>query len=417
LNKAIVPHKALWKRYREDALSYFSSFESTRNGTDVQKFQKIRNDAKKVVGYLAKEFELRKNADQLKRASEAKTGELNMNKIYSYKFAEDIFKKMTIIPDGKSHGLVMFVDWSGSMYDNLDNTIKQLINLVMFCKKVNIPYEVYAFSSDYDNCYHADEKENDIYMGRFSLLNIFSSKMSAAEFSYAGAALAQMSEWRRAYRPHWFNLGGTPLNETIVAAMKIVPEFQKQYKLQIVNTVFLTDGDGHTMNQVYYKNEEGRMYSGHTNDYREPGYRYSGKKFVMVDPQTKHQEFCDYSGGRELTSRYIKMLKDRTGCNIVGFYVLSGREFGREARQFFPAMVDFFALKAKFRKEKCMVVTSAGYDEYYLLRAEGLDTDEDVTFEVKENATTRGLVSAFSKYAGNRLANRVVLNRFVGMIA
>jgi hypothetical protein len=64
-----------------------------------------------------------------------------------------------------------------------------------------------------------------------------------------------------------------------------------------------------------------------------------------------------------------------------------------------------------------MVVKSAGYDEYYLLRAEGLDTDDDVGFEVKENATTRGLVSAFSKYAGNRLANRVVLNRFVEMIA
>jgi hypothetical protein len=71
-----------------------------------------------------------------------------MSKIFSYKFSEDIFKKMTIIPDGKSHGLVMFIDWSGSMFDNLENTIKQLINLVMFCKKVNIPYDVYAFTSD-----------------------------------------------------------------------------------------------------------------------------------------------------------------------------------------------------------------------------------------------------------------------------
>jgi len=64
-----------------------------------------------------------------------------------------------------------------------------------------------------------------------------------------------------------------------------------------------------------------------------------------------------------------------------------------------------------------MIVTSAGYDEFYLLKSEGLDTDDDVAFEVKENATTRGLVSAFSKYAGNRLNNRVVLNRFVGMIS
>ena len=73
--------------------------------------------------------------------------------------------------------------------------------------------------------------------------------------------------------------------------------------------------------------------------------------------------------------------------------------------------------RAEFRKNKCMTITSAGYDEYYLLRSEGLDTDEDTEFVVKENAKTRGLVSAFSKYAGNRLANRVVLNRFIGMIA
>jgi len=422
LNRMIVSHKVLWKRYRSDVMEQFSHCEvPSSKGIDTESFLKTRNDAKKVVGYLAKEFELRKNADQLKRASESKTGELNMSKIFSYKFSEDIFKKMTIIPDGKSHGLVMFIDWSGSMFDNLENTIKQLINLVMFCKKVNIPYDVYAFTSDYDEVagpgYRVAEKEGDIYMGKLYLLNLFSSKMSASEFTYAGSALVQMSSYRRGYRPSWFNLGGTPLNETIIAAMKVVPEFQKQYKLQIVNTVFLTDGDGHTLNSVYFTDDDGRLFTGQTNDYHEPGYRHSNRKFVMVDPVSKHQEFCDNAMGRSLTSHYIKMLKRKTGCNIVGFYVLSGREFGREARNFFPAMSDFFTLKVKFRKEKCMVVKSAGYDEYYLLRAEGLDTDEDVGFEVKENATTRGLVSAFSKYAGNRLNNRVVLNRFVEMIA
>ena len=35
----------------------------------------------------------------------------------------DLFKKSTIVPNGKSHGIVMFLDWSGSMSDNLDNTI------------------------------------------------------------------------------------------------------------------------------------------------------------------------------------------------------------------------------------------------------------------------------------------------------
>jgi len=413
LNKSVVSYRNLWKRYREDIARARAGGWGCGEGIDTEKFQKLRVDAKKVVGYLAKEFELRKNADQLKRASVAKTGDLNMSKIYSYGFAEDIFKKITVLPGGKSHGLVMFLDWSGSMSDHIENTTKQLINLVMFCKKVNIPYEVYAFTSEYDECYSNDYKEGDIQLRNHKLLNILSSRMTASEMTYACSALVNMCQ-HRSYRPNWFQKGGTPLSEAIISAMTIVPEFQKQYKLQVVNTVFLTDGDGHSLRDIFYTNSMGNKTSGtgQTENWRVT------KKFVIRDPKTKQEVLVDYPNGRELTSAYIKMLKLRTNCNIVGFYVLSGRELGRELHHFLPKSVtNHDKYKAEFRKNKSMVVTSAGYDEYYLLRSEGLDTDDDVSFEVKENATTRGLVSAFSKFAGNRLNNRVVLNRFVGMIS
>ena len=414
LTKAIVPHKKLWNEYRDELAERHNDKYYHPVGLDKEGFQKLRNDAKKVVGYLAKEFELRKNADQLKRASVAKTGELNMSKIYSYQFAEDIFKKITVLPNGKSHGLVMFLDWSGSMHGHLENTVKQLINLVMFCKKVNIPYEVYCFTAEHNAPYRNEFKEGDIVLRHFKLLNIFSSRMSAVEFSYAGAALVNMSK-QRSWKPNWFQMGGTPLSEAIISAMKIVPEFQKQYKLQVVNTVFLTDGDGHSLRDVCYTDDRGYEKSG-TGEYN--NYRTT-KKMVIRDPKTKQEVVVNYPNGRELTSGYIKMLKLRTDCNIVGFYVLSGRELGRELHHFYPntSFGVHDKIKSQFRKNKSMVVTSAGYDEYYLLRAEGLDTDDGVEFEVKENATTRGLVTAFSKYAGNRLNNRVVLNRFVEMIA
>ena len=416
LNDAIVSHKALWKRYRESAESPYAY----KKGIDTEKFMKLRNDSKKVVGYLAKEFELRKNADQLKRASIAKTGDLNMSKIYAYQLTDDIFKKMTIVPGAKSHGLVMFLDWSGSMSNHMENTIKQLVNLVMFCKKVNIPYDVYAFSAEYDEPYKQALVEGDIVLRQFKLLNLLSSKMTAAEFTYAGSALVQMSEYRRGWKPTWFQKGGTPLNEAVISAMTIVPQFQKQYKLQIVNTVFLTDGEGHTNKEVFYKLDNGRMTDGTTNkelDYGSSDWR-APRKLVLRDPITKHQEFVDNVYNRELTSTYIKMLKARTNCNIVGFYVLAGRELGRELHFFYPNNYMLHdKIKAEFRKNKSLTVTNAGFDEYYLLKTEALDTDEDVTFEVKENATTRGLVSAFSKFAGNRLNNRVVLNRFIGMIS
>ena len=92
---------------------------------------------------------MRKAADLYKRASRSKTGSLNMDKLHSYSYNEDIFLKMTNLPGATNHGLVMFVDWSGSMSDNFHNTLKQTMNLIWFCKRVNIPFEVYAFSNQY----------------------------------------------------------------------------------------------------------------------------------------------------------------------------------------------------------------------------------------------------------------------------
>ena len=419
----IVSHKVLWNRYRDFFVDLEKSRYYTGNAHDhsgaLKNFQKLRTEANKVVSYLAKEFELRKNADQMKRASVSKTGDLNMNRIFSYKFSEDIFKKITVIPGGKSHGLVMFIDWSGSMNDHLQNTMKQLINLVMFCKKVNIPYEVYAFTDNYDDNFRVERKIGDICLGDFKLLNILSSKMSASDFSYAASALVRYSASRRnTVWPSWFSLGGTPLNEAVMSAMNVVPEFQKAYKLQIVNTVFLTDGEGANNYNIWTKNthDNGNLHEGFGDTNSSSNYRWT-RYLTIRDPITKNQQVAGTDSNRVLTSHFIKLLKARTNSNIVGFYVLSGRELGRNLYSFFGNAVDTTKLKATFRKEKSLTVTSSGFDEYYLLRSEGLDTEEDAELEVKENATTRGLVSAFTKFSGGRHSSRVVLNRFINMIA
>jgi hypothetical protein len=432
LNKVIMPYKEVWSEYKKDWIIFkqanrnWINLEKTKD-IDTKQFLKVRTDAKKIVSYLAKEFEMRKNADQMKRASVAKTGELNMSKIYAYKLTDDIFKKMTVIPDGKSHGLVMFMDWSGSMFKNLNNTIKQLINLAMFCKKVNIPFEVYAFSGkdQFTTAYKPTESDiGTIATYPLKLLNLMSSKMSAAEFTYACSALLTFGDRRKDFCPDFMHLGSTPLNETVMAAMEIIPKFQKDYKLQIVNTVFLTDGDGHNCEKVWTKVKRDDKSEDIVHGYNDESLDTDGvwrKELTLVlrDPLTKNQEYVSqlrYGHSKELTAAYIKLLKARTNCNVVGFYILSGRDFNHEIRNLLPDLVDTSSLKLNFRTNKYSVITTAGYDEYYLLRAEGLDTDDDVEFVVKENASTRSLTSAFKKYAGNRLSNRVVLNRFIGLI-
>jgi hypothetical protein len=401
---------AIYKKGSSDGRQYFSSKKD---------FNIIRQESSKVVSYLVKEFELRKNADQMKKASMAKTGDLNMSKIFSYQFNEDIFKKISITPNGKSHGLIMILDWSGSMSNHIKNTMKQLFNLVLFCKKVNIPYEVYAFSVDAPENYlvKLTPKKDDLALSHFSMMNILSSRMSASEFMYAGAVLCGLSKigyTEGETNCWWTTLSSTPLNQAIIAAMKIVPEFQKKNKLQIVNTVFLTDGESDCVQGVYAA----------TKDFMDREYLsekglYGLETLVIRDPKTKHQvSIKDCYHGSNVTSGLIKLFKSTTNSNVVGFYILAGNEFSRKVLRFNEKLSndELVKMTSEFRKNNYSIVTSAGFDEYYLLRSQGMIID-DGELEVKENATTRGLVSAFTKYTGNKLNNRIVLNRFINLIA
>jgi hypothetical protein len=119
------------------------------------------------------------------------------------------------------------------------------------------------------------------------------------------------------------------------------------------------------------------------------------------------------------TSTLVKLLKLRTNSHVIGFFVGGARDIRNRLSDFFPgsSFYDIEKKKEEFRKSKFLIVNSTGFDDYYILRSNGLDIDEDAEFEVKENATTRGFVSAFSKFNNNRKANRVVLNRFIGLIA
>jgi hypothetical protein len=433
LEKIIISHKTLIQEI-ETHNADKPSFRDNHFKPEVmrQNFSKFRTESNKVVSYLVKEFEMRKNADQQARAKISKTGELNLSKIHEYKFTDDIFARMTKVPNGKSHGLMMFIDWSGSMCDHIGPTVKQLLNLVMFCKKVNIPFEVYAFSTNimdepYDpfgnNIQRQKAQEfkvGDLAICRFSLLNILSSKMSTNDFSKMSSYLLDFGLGRRGTclnmePPEIMQLSGTPLNESIIAAFEIIPEFKKQNKLQIVNTVFLTDGEGSAI-------------TGRIEDLSGDSYHASDitstwqKRSFLRDPVSKASvevARADYnmSRGAVQTTALLKLLKQRTDSNIVGFYIAKVRDVRSVLNMYTPKSEEqkINDRIVAFRKNNFTYLNNVGYDEYYFLRSDKLDTDDEEGFEVS-STTTRGLVSAFSKYTGNRISNRIVLNRFINLI-
>jgi hypothetical protein len=143
INSYFAKQQEIFDKYNTETNNKLSSVYAD---VDLE-YRKFKSSAQKEVNYLVKEFECRKSADAYARASTARTGVLDTARLHTYKYNEDLFKKVTVIPDGKNHGLVFILDWSGSMSQVLLDTCKQLFNLIWFCKKVSIPFEVYAFTT------------------------------------------------------------------------------------------------------------------------------------------------------------------------------------------------------------------------------------------------------------------------------
>ena len=408
------------------------------NDAALKQFTQFKNSSMKTVNYLVKEFEMKKSADAYKRASISKTGVINVNKLHSYKFNDDIFKKMTVIPDGKNHGMMMFMDWSGSMHSSFYETITQLFNLVFFCKQIKLPYKVYAFSDRIAGRSY-DEKKDDYWnykagnkvMDKFNLLELFSSEMKPAEFKKACLEVYKVA---LAYTHNGFDtlgtyyhpvsclqLGGTPLNAAILTAIPLVKQFITKNKIQKMNTIFLTDGDSHDsydyMTETDPDDVKDAVYTRRHGNLKET-YSYDGT-LVVADNKTKHNFNLSYS---EKSTGYFELLRKHTGSVILGFHILHGRRshqnlsysvFGYDPKVTWQQREK---IRKDFAKNKFVSSTRLGYDEQWLIKG-GKDLRvEDGEFKVDENKK-QSLVAAFKKYSKGKLMSRVILNQFIDRVA
>lgn len=359
---------------------------------------------KETISFLVKEFEAKKAAEMYARINISKTGVIDTNKLHSYKYNDDIFRRLTNIPKGKNHGFIMFLDWSGSMQWQLKDTLKQLFSLCLFCKQIGVPFEVYAFKDcGCDNPFTYINQENVIGASNLSLRNFLSSRMNVQELNFAMTIL-----WCTANR-NWINcdaMGGTPLNHAIMVAPKLVEDFRNKNKLEIVNTIFLTDGDSNPGDGI--KNET------------TPRMPNKSRRYFYVDKETrKTYDWEPYGWANYNTNTLLRILKDRTGCNLVGFF-LFGASFNKFSTQF-NLRADWDKLKQiqKFWNEnKFYPVKSAGYDEYYVIDSKALkNTSNELVIDNTKKNTAKQMAKAFSKFAQKKTVNRVLLRQFVDRIA
>jgi len=419
LKQYIVPFKDL--KFFEDNFYNDPELEAHER-YDSTLLTKFEAKNKNPIAYLVKEFEMKKKAAELRRVTVSDTGTLDTNKLHTYKFNDDIFRKIGAVAQGKNHGIVMFIDWSGSMCDNMSGTIEQLITMSTFCRKVNIPFDVYAFSTEsFKNIKpeYVPMTNGQMQIDNFSLLNILSSSMKNATYRKFANDLLQVAE---AYQPYVSNrrnykstficenmrLGGTPLNATIQVASNVVNDFRKRTRSEIVNVIFLTDGEDSTT--LWTDNEIGRSQRIGPSDFRSVSYiedKESAKTYRVSD--------------KGVTPTLLQILKDRTGCNLIGFYILpkSKRYFQNAMSRFNMIMTDDGY--KQFRNEKYFSVNGYGYSEYFLIPGgDDLSTDDDSLSDIlgeAKDVSARKLKGAFLKMNQNRLTNRVLLSKVIKEIA
>ena len=364
---------------------------------DLQNF-KVEENAS--ISFMVKEFEMKKAADQHKRTSVAKTGVIDVNKLHKYKYSDDIFLRQAIEATGKNHGFVLIMDWSGSMGHNLKKTVKQLISLSLFCKRVQIPFEVYIFRDD--GRYDAQSwtyKDRDFTLAHFKLRNILSSRMSLVEFNealfnlwFAGTGQVLTSDI----------MNGTPLNEAIVAASYVVNQFRARAKVQVVNTIFLTDG-GASPPGIH---NQGMA-----------GWSRKFTRYIIQDSVTKKSYDTGKTGrldAANVTGKLLENFKDRTGSNLIGFYIYETGTFARVTSNFMFTLAND-QTAAMWKDNGFVTAKDSGYDEYYILNPNNMDIRSN-NLNVNDTMSTNKIAKEFAKFSAKKTVNRVLLSNFVEKI-
>ena len=421
----VLPYKRVMSEitssFAQQDSQYCDTLANSREYT-----QKFFDFNKNIINYMAKEFDMRKAADAYKKSMSAKTGEIDMSKIHQYLLKDDIFKRATVVPDGKNHGVIMLVDWSGSMYDAIRETYEQSIVLTMFCRRVGIPHRVYAFTDAWRenvNEYDHDEVRKGKFVPNNSLrlIELFSDKMNKRDFKEScvvmNAQLESMCDGGYYYRGksgsrfeagyshnYDYSLGGTPLDESLMFMRDYIADFKHNYSIDKLQFVTLTDGDSFRLNGMGYSNEQN-----------------------IHDRRTK-STFTYRSGNyaRNGTDNLLKWIEETTGVDTVGFFICPNkhRDFDHAVDKFSGAYNEW-DVKAEgyklFRREGGYSVSTtdkSGYKEFYILNKKKMGiVSEDDTLDVDAGASKQALKGAMKRMGNNKMSQRKILQHFVKKVA
>ena len=400
--------------YWEQNIHDLSQFDNVNEA-----YREFKSTSNREVNYLVKEFECRKSAAAYARTLPNRTGVLDTKKLHAYRYNDDIFKKINITPNGKNHGLIFNLDWSGSMSSVIFDTVKQTLNLVAFCRKVKIPYEVYIFTNEWsrgDECWYKEpKKEGDLVVGGFNLVNVLSSTLNTRDQDKAASYLFRLARVfnRNSHYPipQSLHLSGTPLNEALIAMRQIIPQFQKQNKVEKVHLINLTDGEGSpisrwTKTHRYYEHSGEDRFFARDLHHCQLRDRKLGR---IYPPFTPAQSYYGQS------DTYVQNLRDLfPNTNVISIRLVSGNDFNRVNRNLEWEQRE--AAFTEWKKHKSFIDTKSCYTRSLYIHSKSFDESAN-EFVVADEATKAQIKRAFTKSLKNKKTSKRILSEFISLVA
>lgn len=363
--------------------------------SDVMKLHdEFIESSKHVVQSMVAMFQQRKSAETFRRTAVSKSGSINSATLFKHKISDNIFKTISTVKEGQNHGLFFLLDWSQSMNGVMDDTVDQLIQLVMFCRKTNIPFKVYAFSDWALDGVENYNVENVNYFCK--LFEFFSSGMSNAQFDRMCLLLRKWQTLGREYKLH-----ATPLNEALIASIPLVDEMRDKYKISKMNLVVLTDGESAAQVQL------GGINKG-----------IVGHKIVFSDSRNSQSFSVNYTYRfeNELYRKLLGHYKGAMKVEVSVFQVVPANT--KEISRLIPVyMMDSIEDKLKQMRSNGFVRLEYPFlDNLFLVNSKKLSVEGE-ELVVDQKASTASLVRAFSRSVSSNKINRIVLTKFIDQIS
>ena len=461
-----------WKEYFERAGedSYYGNRIEPTKKRALHTFKKLESKNKAIINHMAKEFEMRQTALNSRHAFTGKTGKLDMNRLAKYQIVDDVFKRVTYLPDGKNHGVNILLDWSGSICNEVQDLLEQTFILTMFCRKVNIPHRVYLFSDNISKKPVEVDSTTQYWRDRSGyLVEIFSNEMNSKDYKEmflnmstlynhymtdnirygrGGKFKKKLEGWNNwfegceyidpdqygyidmptdVYPTSKYSLGGTPLDTTLVAMRGLLPQFNKAYGIEKSILTVITDGYSHSADILNLNDQEraeqkeqmGGLDSWDTNQERDIIDPINGRVYPY---EVKERRY--YRNDFKKTQNLLDWVSKTTGVTVTGYFVCGRKgdmvnllQSCGEIEHTYDEDGSIQAMWTKARKEG-VVIKTHGYNKLFLTSASNLGTEgTDSLDDELIGAKKATILSKFKKNQNAKTTSRFLTNEFIKEIA